>query len=74
VQVDDKNIIIRFQYRELTDDEVKQYGVEGGSNISKQEKINEKLCAKIIASIEDSIFKNTLQSNYKMITHFFFIS
>jgi adenine-specific DNA-methyltransferase len=65
VQVDDKKIIIRFQYRELTDDEVKQYGVEGRSNISKQEKINEKLYENIIASIEDPVFKNTLQSNYK---------
>ena len=65
VQVDDKKIIIRFQYRELTEDEVSQYDVGGGNNTSKQEKINEKLYKDIIDLIEDSIFKNTLQSNYK---------
>jgi adenine-specific DNA-methyltransferase len=65
VQVDDKKIIIRFQYRELTEVEVRKYDVGGGNNTSKQEKINEKLYKDIIASIEDSIFKNTLQSNYK---------
>lgn len=65
VQVEDKKIIIRFQYRELTEDEVKQYGVEGGSNISKQGKINDKICRDIIDSIKDLYLKNALLESHK---------
>ncbi|MGB9812183.1 MAG: site-specific DNA-methyltransferase [Thermovenabulum sp.] len=36
-----KELVIRFQYRELTEDEVKKYNVAGGSNTSKQQKVNE---------------------------------
>ncbi len=42
IEVKDGEIIIRFQYRELTEKEVKDYQIEGGSNTSKQEKINQK--------------------------------
>ena len=34
-------MVIRFQYRELTEEEVKKYDVAGGSNTSKQQKVNE---------------------------------
>lgn len=36
-----KELVIRFQYRELTEEEVKKYDVAGGSNTSKQQKVNE---------------------------------
>ena len=39
-EADNKTLIIHFQYRELSEKEVKSYQVEGGSNTSKQEKIN----------------------------------
>jgi len=41
VKINGKEVILRFQYRELSDEEVKKYDVEGGSNTSKQEKINQ---------------------------------
>jgi len=43
IEITDNDVIIRFQYRELSEEEVKMYEVEGGSNSSKQEKINEKI-------------------------------
>ena len=43
IEINDNDVIIRFQYRELSEEEVKLYEVEGGSNSSKQEKINEKI-------------------------------
>jgi len=51
-RTEDKVLIIRFQYRELTEKEVKSYGVEGGSNTAKQEKINQKSFDKILERIE----------------------
>jgi len=67
VQVDDTETIIRFQYRELTNNEIKDYAVEGGSNTSKQGKINEKLYTTIISSIGDTKddIKNALRGSYK---------
>jgi len=53
-------LIIRFQYRELTGNEVKQYEVEGGSNISKQEKINQKTYDEILKEIKDITLKGFL--------------
>ena len=38
----DKTLIVRFQYRELTPEKVKEYDVEGESNTAKQEKITKK--------------------------------
>jgi len=64
VQVDEKEIVIRFQYRELTEEEIKHYDVAGGSNTAKQEKINAKLYDTIvdrISDIKDNI-KDALQS------------
>jgi len=62
---DDKALIIRFQYRELTEEEVKSYGVEGGSNTAKQEKINQKSYEEIISKIEDITIKALLSKEYK---------
>jgi len=64
VQIDEKEIVIRFQYRELTEEEIKHYDVAGGSNTAKQEKINAKLYDTIvdrISDIKDNI-KDALQS------------
>ncbi len=58
--VDDRKLIIRFQYRELTEDEVRHYGVEGGSNTAKQEKVNLKSYQKIISKIRDAGLKAKL--------------
>src|SRR3972149_12155668 len=51
--IKDKTLIIRFQYRELTDKEVKHYEVEGGSNTSKQEKINQKTCEEVLRKVKE---------------------
>ena len=64
-----KTLIIRFQYRELIEKEVKYYNIEGGSNTSKQEKINQKCYEEILNSprIEGlGVFiKNVLTKEYK---------
>ena len=57
----ENELIVRFQYRELTDQEVKNYGVEGGSNRSKQEKINENLFSSILTAINDLKLKRELE-------------
>ncbi|MEW6408576.1 MAG: site-specific DNA-methyltransferase [Nitrospirota bacterium] len=62
---DENTLIIRFQYRELTDKEVKHYGVEGGSNTSKQEKINSKNYEEILKRIKDATLKTLLGKEYK---------
>jgi adenine-specific DNA-methyltransferase len=58
--VKDKALIIRFQYRELTEKEAKRYEVEGGSNTSKQEKINQKSYDEILKGIKDVTLKGFL--------------
>jgi len=58
--VEDKTLIIRFQYRELTEEEVKHYDVEGGSNTAKQEKINQKSYDEIFKEIKDITLKGFL--------------
>ena len=60
-----KTIIVRFCYRELTAKEVKHYQVEGGSNTSKQEKINQKNAADILSKIDDVTLKGFLTKEYK---------
>jgi len=62
---DDKALIIRFQYRELTEEEVKSYGVEGGSNTTKQEKINQKSYDEILKKIEGIELKAFLNKEHK---------
>lgn len=61
----DKALIIRFQYRELTEEEVKSYGVEGGSNTAKQEKINQKTYDEVLEKIKDIELKAPLAKDYK---------
>jgi adenine-specific DNA-methyltransferase len=58
--IEDKSLMIRFQYRELTEKEVKHYEVEGGSNTAKQEKINWKSYDEILKGIKDVALKGFL--------------
>jgi len=60
VTLEDKTLIIRFQYREITEKEVKHYEVEGGSNNAKQEKINQKSYDDILNKINDVTLKGLL--------------
>jgi adenine-specific DNA-methyltransferase len=60
VELNDDNLIIRLQYRELNETEVKYYDIEGGSNISKQGKTNEDSFKKIMEKIEDKNLKLSL--------------
>jgi len=61
----DKNIlIIRFQYRELTKAEVKKYEAGGGSNTSKQDKINQNTCETVLKGLEYPNLKISLGSVY----------
>ncbi len=61
----DNCIIIRFQYRELNEEEVKAYQVEGGSNTSKQEKINQKSFDRVLEEIKNTQIKALLMKTYK---------
>ncbi|MEO0299139.1 MAG: site-specific DNA-methyltransferase [candidate division WOR-3 bacterium] len=65
ITIEDKTIFIRFQYRELTEKGVKEYDVEGGSNTSKQEKINQKSYDEILKKIQDITLKAILSRDYK---------
>jgi len=64
IEIDDNNLVIRFQYRELTNDEVASYGVAGGSNSSKQENINQKSYEEILSKIEDATLKVLLDKEH----------
>ncbi len=59
-EIADKTLIIRFQYRELTEEEVKCYEVESGSNTAKQEKINQRSYEEIKNKISDISLINEL--------------
>ena len=59
-QVDNKTLIIHFQYRELSEREVKSYQVEAGSNTSKQEKINQRSYEEVLKGISDVQLKAQL--------------
>ena len=61
-EMGDATLFIRFQYRELSAGEVKQYGVEGGSNTAKQEKVNGGICDTVAKEIKDVKLKGFLQS------------
>jgi len=63
--ISNKTLIIRFQYRELTEGEVKSYGVEGGSNTAKQGKINQRSYETILGQLEDITLKASLGKEYK---------
>jgi len=62
---DGKALIIRLQYRELIEEEVKSYGVEGGSNTSKQEKINQTTYEEVLQIIKDVGLKACLSKEHK---------
>lgn len=64
-KADGKTLVIRFQYRELSVEEVKDYHVEGGSNTSKQEKINQKSYEDILKKVGDINIKASLSKDYK---------
>ena len=62
VEINNDEVIIRFQYRELTKEEAINYEIEGGSNTSKQEKINERSFGKI-----KEVFEK--EKNLRLIKH-----
>ena len=66
-EVKDKTLIIRFQYRELAEEEVKSYGVEGGSNTSKQEKINQTTYGEVLQRIKYAELKAFLSKERKSV-------
>jgi len=66
-QLQYNNLLIHFQYRELSDEEVKHYQVEGGSNSSKQVNINNQNNNTIIEGIKDIYLTNHLQDEYNKI-------
>jgi len=64
-RIDNKTLIIRFQYRELSEKEVKSYQVEGGSNASKQEKINQRSYEEVLKEVKNIELKIRLGKEYK---------
>ena len=66
-QLQNNNLLICFQYRELTEEEVKHYQIEGGSNSSKQVNINEQNNNTIKEGIKDIYLNNHLQDEYNKI-------
>ena len=65
VELNEKVLIIRFQYREFTEEEVTSYEVGGGSNTSKQEKINQRSYKEILEEIKDIELGVGLGRDYK---------
>ncbi len=67
VKFENKTLIISFQYRELTDKEFNQYELKekGESNISKQEKINQRSYEEILKKINNITLKALLCNEYK---------
>ena len=65
VELNEKVLIIRFQYREFTEEEVISYEVGGGSNTSKQEKINQRSYKEILEEIKDIELGVGLGRDYK---------
>jgi len=66
-QLQNNDLFICFQYRELTEKEVKYYQVEGGSNSSKQVNINKHSSNSIKEGIHDIYLNNHLQDEYSKI-------
>ena len=65
-QTDEKSLVIRFQYRELGEKEVKGYQVEGGSNTSKQEKINQRSYEEVLKGVNKDVqLKSQLGKEHK---------
>ncbi len=64
-KIDNKTLIIYFQYRELTEKEIKSYQVEGGSNTSKQQKINQRSYDEVLKKLNDIELEVQLSKEYK---------
>ncbi len=62
---DEKTLIIRLQYRELTAAEVKKYEAGGGSNTAKQEKINQNMMDAVLEGLDSPHLKGALSKFYK---------
>ncbi len=62
--LEDGTLIIRFHYRELTNEEVQTYNVGGGSISSKQEKLNNASAERIFKEISDVRLKGFLSKEY----------
>lgn len=65
LELSHKTLTVKFQYRELTQDEIKLYEIQLGSNIAKQEKINAKIHTSILRGIDNATLKGYLSSKYK---------
>ncbi|MDD5689828.1 MAG: site-specific DNA-methyltransferase [Caldisericia bacterium] len=63
-QRQNNDLLICFQYRELEEKEVNTYQVEGGSNSSKQEKINQQNYTTIMEGIKDIYTAHNMQTEY----------
>lgn len=63
-QLQNNDLLICFQYRELEEKEVNAYQVEGGSNSSKQEKINKQNYTTIMEGIKDIYTAHSMQNEY----------
>jgi adenine-specific DNA-methyltransferase len=61
----ESTLVIRLQHRELSSDEARSFGVEGGSNAGKQEKINGSICDAVLKGTKDVKLKGLLQAIYK---------
>lgn len=64
-RIDKKTLVIRFQYRELSEKEVKGYQVEGGSNTSKQARINQRSYEEVLKGVEDIELKARIGKEHK---------
>ena len=62
---DGKTLVIRFQHRELTAEEVRKFEAGGGSNAAKQEKINQYIHATVLTETSDPGLKTFLGREYK---------
>lgn len=65
---ENENLIIRFQYRDLTDEEINHYEVQTGTTKAKQKKINQKTYEKIFEKINDPNLKQLL-ANQNLLSH-----
>ncbi|MHA2611565.1 MAG: DNA methyltransferase [bacterium JZ-2024 1] len=62
---ENKILIIKFQYKELSEKEIKHHKLEKGTQTPSQEKIDMKSYEKIMDEIEDNTLKGLLIKEYK---------
>ncbi len=63
--IENNDLIIRFNHRELTEEEVNTYNVGGGSLTSKQEKLCEASTEYILKEVKNTFIKGHLVNKYK---------